>query len=565
MRFFCLTLCLTLAAALALALPAQTPHGPLLCGDNQFLWLVHPSDDGKSFDVLFRPIGEKWQPLAFGLSGKPSLAASQGGTLQVIFADPLGHGMFQTNSPDMAPLATPSNPRWPAGTAPVALCAAENFNGAAKSSLIALVPTSADALSPTTAASGPAEAPRAAASAPASRTSAGAAPAGAVYLQPFQCADGQWKALPAKPADSPAPTRFAVNDRVLIAVASGKLYRMISKSPREANELAVWDQTDSNLAVLFWRHIPLDKDLADSKPVAMFTLAGKLAILTAAPGGKEKIHLTMFLMEDPGHFSKCAIQLGQKPYEWNASSPPRAAGMGEQFEMVWQQDGKLMDSRCALSGQMKEPEEISTAPMEPDAGALHALDYFLWAAFLLVVVLLAIRREMLPKPFELSPQMIPANLIKRGLAALLDMAPWFGLAGLGFGLTLEEFKGLFGDPSTITNNVVFARILGLSLYVIYGTVMETFLGATVGKRIFRLRVVGDQGQRPALRNVALRNLMKVMELLPIPLTVVAPLPLLLLFPLFNPYRLRIGDIMARTSVIETRLRPPPVSVDPPQE
>lgn len=567
MRFICLTLCLTLAAAaMALSQPAQPAHAPLLCGDTQALWLVRPADDGKSFDVLFRPSGDKWQTLAFGLGGKPSLAASQGGTLQVIFAEPLGHGMFQMNSQEMVPLATPSNPQWPRDVLPAALCTAENFNGVAKFSLIALVPGNADALAPAPTSRASSEpTTTTTASAPASRTSpAGDAAVPSVYLQPFQFADGKWKALPAKAGAPLALTPLAKTDHAMIAVAGGKLYRMISRPGREANELAVWDTSASN-GLPSWRTLPTEKDLADSKPIAMLTLADKLAILTTAPADKKKIHLAMFLMEGPGHYSKCTIQLGQRPYAWDSASPPCAAGLGEQFAMVWQQDGKLMDSRCALSGQMKEPEEIPTAPQEPDAGAIQAFNYFLGAAFLVVVVLLALRRDMLPKPFELSPRMVPANLIKRGLAATLDITPWFGIAIMVFGLTPEEFKAPLADPPAITNNLIFAHILGMSLYVIYGTVMETLLGATVGKLILRLRVVGDQGQRAPMRSVALRNMMKVMELLPLPLPLVSRLPLLLLFPFFNHYRLRIGDIMARTSVVETRLLPPPVSADPLQE
>jgi uncharacterized RDD family membrane protein YckC len=566
-RFSRLILCLALTAAAALAQPAQAPNPLLLCGDNQALWLVRPGEGGKNFDVLFRPAGEKWQVLAMGLGGKPGLVASMGGTLQVIFAEPLGHGMFQMNSPDMVPLATPSGPpQWPQGTVPLALCTARNFNGVAKTSLIALVPGNADARSPATAASGLTEpATTVAASAPASRASAaGPGPVEPVCLRPFQFADGKWRALPVGPADSLAPARFAKTGHVLIAVASGKLYRIISKPGGEANEFTVWDNSEGKV-LPGWRTLPTEKDLAGTRPVAMFTLADKLAILTAAPGNKAKIHLTMFLLEEPGHFSKCAIQLGQKPFAWDSSSGPVAAGIGDQFEMVWPRDGKLMDSRCALNGQMKQPEEIPTEPAEAGARAFQAYNYFIGAVFVITVVLLALRRDMLPKPFELSPRMVPGNIVKRVLAALLDMTPWFGVAGMVFGLTPDQVQPLFGKPLAVTDNVLFASILFQSLYVIYGTVMETFLGATVGKLIFRLRVVGDQGQRPPLRSIALRNLMKVMELLPIPLSLAIPLPLLLLFPLFSPYRLRIGDIMARTGVVETRLLPPPVSTDPPPE
>ena len=542
MRFFCLTFCLVLAAAMALAQPAQPPHSPLLCGDNQVQWLIRPGADGNSFDVLFRPAGEKWQTLAIGLTGKPALVASPGGTLHVIFKDPLGQGMFQVSSPAMLPLEKPSDPQWPPGTVPLALCSADKFGAATQPSLIALVPRYPNP---------PSTAPTSSTSAPASRLSTTSASPELVFLQPFQFAEGKWQPAPAKLPEPLAFTSLAKDGRVLTAVAGGRLYRIISTPDHDACEFAVWDNS-TNKDLPAWRPIPLGTDLAGSKPIAMLTLAGKLAIVAAGPGDKQKIQLTLRVMEDPGHFSKCTIRLGQKPYAWDSSSEPVAAGCGEQFELVWPRDGKLMDSRCALNGQMKEPEEVPADTHEADAKAKQAYEYFLLGVFVIIVALLALRRQMLPKPFELSPRMIPGNLLKRGLAAFLDMLPWFGVAALVFRVNSEDFKAPFGDPLP-SNNLIYWQILWQSLYVVYCTLMETFLGATVGKLILRLRVVDDKGQRPNLRSVALRNLMKVIELLPL----VSQLPLLLLLPIISPYRLRIGDIMAHTFVIESRLLPPP--------
>ena len=64
-----------------------------------------------------------------------------------------------------------------------------------------------------------------------------------------------------------------------------------------------------------------------------------------------------------------------------------------------------------------------------------------------------------------------------------------------------------------------------------------------------LRVVGDRGRRPTFREVALRNVSKIPEM-------ITPLPLLL-FPLLTRYRQRLGDKIAWTAVIDLARSAPP--------
>jgi len=66
-----------------------------------------------------------------------------------------------------------------------------------------------------------------------------------------------------------------------------------------------------------------------------------------------------------------------------------------------------------------------------------------------------------------------------------------------------------------------------------------------------LRVVDETGSRPDLRAAAVRNLTRLIILL-----VPNPLAILLLFPLLNINRQRLGDLMARTAVIERKALSP---------
>ena len=84
----------------------------------------------------------------------------------------------------------------------------------------------------------------------------------------------------------------------------------------------------------------------------------------------------------------------------------------------------------------------------------------------------------------------------------------------------------------------------LGAYPVYCLLMESRYGATLGKMAMRLRVVGDGGRRPLLREIALRNISKIPELMA--MLLVIPI----LFPVLTRYRQRLGDKIAWTTVID---------------
>lgn len=83
---------------------------------------------------------------------------------------------------------------------------------------------------------------------------------------------------------------------------------------------------------------------------------------------------------------------------------------------------------------------------------------------------------------------------------------------------------------------------GLSLA--YWTACERLWGATIGKRLFSIRVVDGDGGRPTWRQALIRNLMRLVDGFPY------LLPYLLGFIVAksNDQRRRIGDRLAGTSV-----------------
>jgi uncharacterized RDD family membrane protein YckC len=100
--------------------------------------------------------------------------------------------------------------------------------------------------------------------------------------------------------------------------------------------------------------------------------------------------------------------------------------------------------------------------------------------------------------------------------------------------------------------IIFISIAVSLSYLVYAIVMERIFGATLGKMLFRLLVINDEGSKPGLKEAILRNVLKVMEISWMPLPWL-PLPPLLLVPLLTRHHQRLGDILGRTAVIDARL------------
>jgi uncharacterized RDD family membrane protein YckC len=57
-------------------------------------------------------------------------------------------------------------------------------------------------------------------------------------------------------------------------------------------------------------------------------------------------------------------------------------------------------------------------------------------------------------------------------------------------------------------------VIGTAIVLAYFTLLDTFGGATVGKRLFGLRVIGPDGNRPSLKQSAIREAFTVVGSVP---------------------------------------------------
>ena len=114
----------------------------------------------------------------------------------------------------------------------------------------------------------------------------------------------------------------------------------------------------------------------------------------------------------------------------------------------------------------------------------------------------------------------------------------------GQGLTLAERVAL---RSVIQLQHVFSTWVVVGCLVgLYGLIFESAKRTTLGKRLVGLKVVGEDHGPCRLRAIVLRNLLRVIEF---------QFPPLAILVLLTPHRQRVGDLFARTLVVEAKKKP----------
>jgi uncharacterized RDD family membrane protein YckC len=136
-----------------------------------------------------------------------------------------------------------------------------------------------------------------------------------------------------------------------------------------------------------------------------------------------------------------------------------------------------------------------------------------------------------------------ARLGDRFIAFALDLALLFGLFAIADAWAFMKFGKFEGSELQLTAaSLLIALILNSAILFLYGCLLEAACGATLGKVLVGIRVVRT-APRSVLAACALRNLLRIVDGLAFYLvgTAVAAC---------SDARLRLGDICARTAVIE---------------
>lgn len=100
----------------------------------------------------------------------------------------------------------------------------------------------------------------------------------------------------------------------------------------------------------------------------------------------------------------------------------------------------------------------------------------------------------------------------RALAALVDLVALVlitscVLLSLGYGANETDT-----DVASVTADIPpWLNLLGIIVGIVYFTVLEAASGATLGKRVLKLRVVRMNGSRISFRDALVRNVFRILD------------------------------------------------------
>jgi uncharacterized RDD family membrane protein YckC len=157
--------------------------------------------------------------------------------------------------------------------------------------------------------------------------------------------------------------------------------------------------------------------------------------------------------------------------------------------------------------------------------------------------------EVVVEPVEVHLRRAPDW--KRVLAWVVDGLPFGALFAFTLHLALDRLPhatpldlstalDLAGAEASAITGPIFAGTL--VLFVVYHLLAHGLYGATLGKRLFGIRVVGRDGERPGLGRATVRAVLAATSLLLLGLGV--------LLALFTRSGRGLHDLLARTWVVE---------------
>ncbi len=491
-----------------------------LVGDTEAVWVILPGEGGSGYRLAARSIDDKksWKPVGPDRTGQVAAAAAAGSSLVVFFADGEQMRYFRHRSQGQPDIKAPES-LWPQGTKVLAACRA---GGDGNAMLVLIVRPIGRR---------PKTRPASAAGMPAAKFN---------ELVLLRYADQKWRQIaivPGEPKNSPLRAHLAANKNAIY---------VLTAQPKPV--LTAFEEGE-------WRNIALSVEPADAKPLAMMVIKDVLVLATFDAGGR--VNIARYASNKWQGLQP--VRRNGKAFTWPADAAPAVARLGDKAAMLWTKDKKWLFATCELDGMLGGESPMDAFAWADERELVERVQniFFMVVFGALVVLMFWPGQTLRTVPFSLPATIAPARLTKRLAACCIDALPFLIAATIYVSSNAEvavatTFEQIMANARKITSSMAFlyASLGFLTVYPAYCFIMEYRFGATVGKMIIRLRVVADKGRKPTMRELALRNISKAIEILGLPL--VFPL----LFPLLTRYRQRLGDKIAWTTVIDADARPP---------
>ena len=244
---------------------------------------------------------------------------------------------------------------------------------------------------------------------------------------------------------------------------------------------------------------------------------GRMSILTLRDGALRAVRLTSDALP-------------------HADAPVAAALVAENLRVIYVDGKQLLEQAFdPLTGKSIEPPRGIGPATLLDRGGIEWVQVAM-ISLLLVAMLLTMRSRTVLTEETLKANLLRlAPLYRRAAAGLVDLAPVLAATAYIFQEQQANMTALepLAGPSLATYWIAIA------VYLLHTFATEAVWGKTIGKWLFRLRVIGIDGTRPTTGQIALRNFFRLLDVQFIPL----------LFIFLSPSRQRIGDAVARTIVV----------------
>lgn len=517
-----------------------------IAGSQDRLWLLEKHADG--FNLYQRQDGAKWTPIVKDFSGKAFRPTTVGELLHLFFAG----GQHLSFDADGRTMTQPNVPGTLLATATV-----RDALGATRPTMIALVrgvlsppserPDQADPSDEPALSAAEHDTPATQRAADSTPTTQDVPPGEGLLLYRFT--GTRWDKLAAWP-DAPREM-LRDGDRLELAGLGNRVY-VAMRNPGATPRFVCWDYTTGDWTPLPW---------PDEEPgsASLLRIRKSLVGLFGPDEGQtQPLRIRTWDPKTNSFGPSQTIRRQDAPMDWPAR--PTATAYNREIYLLWGYGGETRLAACSLSGELHPAEDISDSLRALPNTELseQLMKYFVLGIFVaLLAAMFLLPTRAAAMTFSLPPTMVPGNLLKRLAAALIDFVPFNLVLLFLFGQDrLEEIVKTDKLPEP---TMVIAAMISITGYLIYNILMEQKFGATVGKLIVRQRVVGTHGTRPTFRESVVRNLMKLWEISLLAGPTVWFFGLLMLIPLLNRNRQRLGDMFAPSAVVEAKTLPLPQS------
>jgi len=189
----------------------------------------------------------------------------------------------------------------------------------------------------------------------------------------------------------------------------------------------------------------------------------------------------------------------------------------------------------------------------------HADLYIQIGTFVIAMAMMMLyyKRALRTEQIDLPDGIVLASFDKRMLAGAIDLAPGFWLAGTLYGISISDT--LLFWPGNGVAKVLSAMQPGfivIAVTLTHTTVCEVIFARSLGKFVTGLAIADEHGKHAKPLNVALRSMSKLFELFA---------PLMIILAIISPARQRLGDILARTTVVMRQAEKPKPKPKPKQD